>query len=97
MTNSQSTMRFALIMYKQDFDSKESYEKKRYQISEQGLRNYYHVGIADGGSTKFLLSYCYAKLDEVIEDLDAPGWTGVRKFKELLLCLGGNAKSECEV
>ena len=90
-------MRFALIMYKQDFDPKETYAKKTSQVTEQGgLRNYYDVGIADGVSTEFLIAYCYAKLDKVINKLSAPGWSGVRCFKQLLHCLSGNAKSECE-
>ena len=45
-----------------DFDENEKYDKKNYQVTEQGLHNYQDVGIADGNSTEFLMTYCFAKL-----------------------------------
>ena len=96
MTNSQSTSRYALIMYHMDKDPKDSYEKKTYQVTEANLQNYYDVGKADGLSIEFLLSMTYAKLQEVIDEIPNPGWNGVRKFKELLMCLTGGAHSDAE-
>ena len=70
--------------------------KKQYQISAGDIRNYYDVAIVDGLSAEFLMTCCYDKLNDVIAVLPNPGWTGVDKFRELLLCLEGDAKSECE-
>ena len=93
MTNTRA----CLIGYKPDYDVKSSFpKKKQYQISTGGVRNYYDVAIADGVSAEFLMTSCYDKLDDVIAVLPNPGWTGVDKFRELQLCLEGDAKSECQ-
>ena len=96
MTNIQSTMHYALIMYHMDYDPKDPFEKKTYKVTKTNLRNYYDIGIADGGSIEFLITMTYVKLQEVIDKIPNPGWTGVCKFKDLLMCLSGGAKSDAE-
>ena len=94
MTNAHSTMKFCLIGYKPDYDVKDEYEKKTYTITgANGVRNYYTVGIADGDSTEFLITQCFEKFTAV-ENAVPGGWNGVDLFRELGLCLSGDAKSE---
>ena len=89
--------RACLIGYKRDYDPTETYKKtKRYQINTPlGIRNTYEVAIADGTSAEFLMTECFEKFEEVTSVIPPPGWTGVDRFRELQLCLDGDAKGEC--
>ena len=95
MTNAFSSTK-ALIGYKLDYNPKEEYDKKTYNITgADGVRNYLDVTIADGESIEFLITMCYEKLDDMVNEVPG-GWNGVRLFKELQLCLSGRAKDECK-
>ena len=89
-------MLYCLIGFRPDYDPTEAVAKKKTYVitGANGVRNHYDVGKADGSSAEFLITETYEKLDEVISAIPAPGWTGVDKFRELLLCLDGEAKSE---
>ncbi len=90
--NNQANLHFSLIGFKLDYElDEESMAKKSYNLTVGGVRCYYDVNIADGKSTKFLITYCYEKLAKLAAKIPNPGWNGVRLFKELLVCLKGEA------
>lgn len=93
---SLSTLRTSAIGYKKDYDSREEpARKKTYRINGNGVRHYFMVAIADGNSIEFLMTECFGRFDEIRAAIAPPGWSGVICFRELLLCLEGDAKSEC--
>ena len=93
--NNQTNVCFALIGYKPDYELEEdTTAKKSYNLTVGGVRCYYDVYIADGKSAEFLITCCYEKLAELSAKIPNPGWNGVRLFKELLVCLKGEAKNE---
>ncbi len=68
--------------------------KKSYNLTFGSVCCYYNVYIADRKSTEFLITYCYEKLAKLAAKIPNPGWNGVRLFKELQVCLKGEAKNE---
>ena len=93
--SNQANLCFALIRYKPDYKLDEkSMAKIKYNLTVGGVRCYYDVYIADGKSTEFLITCCYVKLDKLAAEIQTPGWNGVRLFKELQVCLKGDAKNE---
>ncbi len=81
--------------YKPDYELEEdTTAKKSYNLTVVGVRFYYDVYIADGKSDEFFITWCYENLAELSAEISKPGWNGVRLFKELLVCLKGEAKNE---
>ncbi len=68
--------------------------KKSYNLTVGSVHCYYDVYIADRKSTEFLIMCCYEKLAELAAKIQNPGWNGVQLFKELRVCLKGEAKNE---
>ena len=88
--SNQTSLRFAIIGYKPDYElDEESMAKKRYNLTVGGVRSYYYVYLADGKSTEFLITFCYEKLAELAAKIMNPGWNGVQLFKELQVFLNG--------
>ena len=73
MTNSNNS-RICLIGYKPDYDVKEDYKTKNYSVTDNGVRNTHAIGIADGSSVEFLITETYEKLEELADEIAAPGW-----------------------
>ena len=91
-----ASVRTSAIGYKKDYDPREEPARtKGYQINGNGVRHFFKVAIADGSSIEFLMTECFECFDEVDAAVPHPGWTGVVRFRELLLCLEGDAKNEC--
>ncbi len=92
--NNQANLHFALIVYKLDYKlDEESMAKKSYNLTVGCVHSYYDVYLADGKSTKFLITFCYEKLAELEAKIPNPGWNGVQLFKEQRVCLKGEAKN----
>ena len=45
------------------------------------MQNYYKMGIANKKYTDFLITYCYEKLAEVMEEVPKNGWNSIQLFK----------------
>ena len=60
-----------------------------------GVKSEHKIAIADGKSIEFMMELTYEKLDDLYDELPG-GWNGVRKFKELVACLSGDARSQCQ-
>ena len=72
----------ALIGFLKDYNKKESWSTRIYQVTRPGgLRTSKPVGIAHKDSTEFLLVEIFDRL-EVIRHAVAVAWNGPRRFKE---------------
>ncbi len=71
--------------------------KKSYNLTVGGVRSYYDVYLADGKSTEFLITCCYEKLAKLAAKIPNSGWSMVGLFKELRVCLKGEAKNGFQV
>ncbi len=96
--NNQANLHFTLSGYKPDYKlDEDSMAKKNYNLTVGGVHCYYDVYIADVKSTEFLITCCYEKLAGLATKIPNPGWSGVPLFKELQVCLKGEAKNEFKV
>ena len=79
----------ALIGFLKDYNEKESWPTRIYQVTRPGgLRTNKPVWIAHGDSTEFLLVETFDRL-EVVRHAVAAAWNGPRRFEELEECLAG--------